>query len=94
MGMNVQVSCIQHVGNRDQYGHIIGIGGIHNGQRFYYSETDAIKEIKKGAISFYTSVNGKSAWIIIESRNGHEYLKTEADNTKADNLLSLPQCPN
>ncbi len=93
MTMNVQVSCIKHTGSRDKHGHIIGIGGTHGGKRFYYLEADAIKEIRNKSIAFYTSVGNKSAWIIIESRNGHEYLKTEADSSLADNLLHLPQCP-
>lgn len=93
MAISIQVSCIKHVNGRDANGHIIGIGGVHSGKRFYYPEADAIKEIRKGELAFYTSVNGKSAWVIIESRNGHDFLKTEADSSVLDNLLSLENCP-
>lgn len=92
MAINLQVSCIKHVGGRDQHGHIVGIGGYYNGKSFYYTETAAIQEIKKGTLAFYTAVNGNSAWVIIETRNGHEFLKTQADHSKLDNLLSLPPC--
>lgn len=93
MTINLQVSCIKHTGNRDQYGHILGIGGIYNGTRFYYTEARTIELIRNKEAAFYTSVQGNSTWIIIASRNGHYYLKTEADSTVVDNLLSLPQCP-
>lgn len=93
MTMNVQVSCIKHTGSRDQHGHIIGIGGTHDGQRYYYPEADAIREIESGVIAFYTAVGNSSAWVVIESRNGHKFLKTQADNSLTDNLLHLPQCP-
>jgi hypothetical protein len=93
MAINVQVSCIKHTGSRDQHGHILGIGGVYEGKRYYYPEPDAIKEIENGNIKFYTSVNGNSAWVIVVPFNGHKILKTEADGVKADNLLSLPQCP-
>jgi hypothetical protein len=35
--------------------------------------------IKEGRWKFYTSVNGRSVWVIIAIYNGREYLKTEAD---------------
>ena len=42
---------------------------------------------------FYTSVNGRSVWVIIAIHNGREYLITEADGYEPNNLLSLPECP-
>jgi hypothetical protein len=32
--------------------------------------------------------------VIIATRLGREYLKTEADGEQPDNLLALPECPN
>ena len=36
--------------------------------------------------------NGNSVWVIIATRNGKKYLKTEADGAEPNNLLSLPRC--
>ena len=52
----------------------------------------AIKGIEDGTWRFWTSVNGNSVWVIIATRNGKKYLKTEADGAEPNNLLSLPRC--
>jgi len=52
----------------------------------------AIKGIEDGTWRFWTSVNGNSVWVIIATRNGKKYLKTEADGAEPNNLLSLPSC--
>lgn len=42
--------------------------------------------------TFYTDAAGKKATLTIEeSVNGNLYVKTEADHTTANNLLSLPR---
>ena len=41
----------------------------------------------------YTFADGRRADVIVATRNGHKYLKTEADYDTPDNLLSLPECP-
>lgn len=52
----------------------------------------AIKGIEDGRWRFWTTANGKSVWVIVASRNGKKYLKTEADGDEPNNLLSLPRC--
>ncbi|MEF9605660.1 DUF3892 domain-containing protein, partial [Paracoccus sp. PXZ] len=49
-------------------------------------------QFKDGTWRFWTSVNGNSVWVIIATRNGKKYLKTEADGAEPNNLLSLPRC--
>jgi hypothetical protein len=66
---------------------------IPNGIRWKLSENEAIAGIKAGKWRFWTSGGGTSTWVIIAKHDGREYLKTEADTTTKDNLLSLPECP-
>ncbi|WP_081714738.1 DUF3892 domain-containing protein [Asticcacaulis sp. AC466] len=44
---------------------------------------------------FWTSVNNVSVWIAIKRHptSGRDYLATEPDSYPANNLLSLPDCP-
>ena len=70
---------------------------MHNGQRWYQLENDIIAELEKPPATrrwdYYTSVDGKSAWVIVAVREGRKYLKTQADTSTRDNLLHLADCP-
>jgi hypothetical protein len=92
--MSKQVSCINKRGNHyNAHERIQAIGGVANGYRWKDSEATSIANVKRDASAYYTSVNGKSAWLVIATHNGREYLKTENDGYSPDNLLSLPECP-
>lgn len=54
---------------------------------------DAIAGIESGKWSFWTQGGGRPANVIVASRNGRKYLKTENDGVEPNNLLSLPTCP-
>lgn len=36
---------------------------------------------------------GNSVWLMVSSRNGRKYIKTESDGLEPNNLLALPHCP-
>ena len=92
--MSKQVTCIRKRGNHyDPHERIQGIGGIMNGARWYRAEEDAIRDVEADPTAYYTSVNGKSVWIVVAKHNGRKYLKTEPDGYSPDNLLALPECP-
>jgi hypothetical protein len=98
MATDVQVSCIRKRGDHlNPHERIQGLGGVHGGQQWYMPEEDIIAELKKAAISrqwnFYTLVDRKRADVIVGSREGIAYLRTTADDSKRDNLLSLLDCP-
>ena len=94
MAQNVQVSCINKADRQDRWDRISHVGGNNDdGTRWRMTQADAIKAIEDGKYAFYTHVGGESSWIIVASREGRKYLKTEADTTTKDNLLSLPECP-
>jgi hypothetical protein len=95
MAENVQVSCIQKRGDHfDPHERIEGLGGVHNGQRWYMLEDAIIAELEKTTPqwNFYTSVGGKTAWVVIAIHNKRKYLKTTADGYAPNNLLSLSEC--
>ena len=52
----------------------------------------AIAGMKSGKWSFWTIADGRKVNVIIATRNGREYLKTEADGAEPNNLLALPRC--
>jgi hypothetical protein len=88
-----RVSCIKPDG-ADPDNRIDGIGGLNaDNSRWYLPEDRAIAGMKAGDWQFYVVVNGQQVEVIIASHGGREYLKTEADGYKPNNLLSLPTCP-
>jgi len=93
MAERKQISCINKNNRSGAYERIENVGGIHNGSRWKYSLNDAIRYTENGTYSFYTSVGGHVRNVIVASRNGVKYLKTESDSDTPDNLLSLPECP-
>jgi hypothetical protein len=94
MADNVQVLCINKTDRQSAYDRIRNIGGVNaNGTGWKLSVPDAIAGIKAGTWKFYTHVQGKAVWVIIASKEGREYLKTENDGEQPNNLLSLPECP-
>ena len=75
---------------------VVSIGCAESGTGLFrrFTEEEAIQRIKKGTDKFYVEKpEGHSVWLIVAERDGREYLKTEADGEKPDNLLSQPECP-
>ena len=93
MADNVEVKCIKKTNRTDPHERTKGIGGVHQSKSWYLPLDDAIAGIESGKWQFYTSVNGKSVWVVIATHNGRKYLKTEADGDQPNNLLSLQECP-
>jgi hypothetical protein len=85
-----QVTCINKNNRDSAYERITHIGGP--GWKKMTQE-DAIKAIENGTRSFYVSKDGKKVDVIVATRNGKKYLKTKADDSEPNNLLSLPECP-
>jgi hypothetical protein len=88
-----RISCINKVDRPSPYERISYVGGIHNQSRWKFSLDNAIRYIESGTYSFYTSVGGHERNVVVATRNGTKYLKTEADADTPDNLLSLEDCP-
>jgi hypothetical protein len=88
------VQCINRTSHTDPHQRISHIGGKNSdGTRWRMTEAAAIQSIKAGKFAFYVEAGGRVVNVIIASRLGREYLKTEADGQQPDNLLSLQECP-
>jgi hypothetical protein len=89
-----QVTCISRSNRNNVYDSIDYIGGKNDdGSSWKLSEDEATLGIENGKWSFYVFEGGRKVNVIIAtSAHGKKYLKTEADNTTTNNLLSLPEC--
>jgi hypothetical protein len=57
------------------------------------TRSEVVRRIENGSQSFYTYANGSQASVIVvkcPNCSASDYIKTTADATTADNLLSLP----
>jgi hypothetical protein len=72
----------------------IGCAEVGTGVFKRFTEDEAIQQIKKRIDSFYVEKPaGHRVWLIVAVREGREYLKTETDGERPDNLLEQPECP-
>jgi hypothetical protein len=90
-----EVQCVNKTSRQDPHERIANIGGVlPDGSRWKFSEGAAIKKIEDKECGFYTiDHGGKRVAVVIATRLGYKYLKTEADGERPDNLLALPDCP-
>lgn len=90
------VQCIKRdTGSDDPDACINAIGGLYsNRERWFFSLQAAIEAIESNTHRFYVIVDGKSAYVEVAiSAKKNKYLRTIPDNTRRNNLLSLPECP-
>ena len=85
---NLQVTCINKVPRDDPHEGITNLGGSN----WKWTRQQVIDAIEGNLHTFYTSVNGKVAYVgVVNGKNG-KYVRTHADNVWNDNLLALPEC--
>lgn len=90
--MNI-VDCATKKGNNyDPYERITKLGGYSSKGRFSRTSEDMINRIESGKYSYYVDQDGKKVKIVVATRNGRKYLKTEADGFDPNNLLALGDC--
>jgi len=88
MSISRQVKCINKTDRYNPHERIKNIGGDWG----IISESLAINQIENGVYTYHVKVGYRDVKVIIALHSGHKYLKTEADTTLVDNLLSLKEC--
>ena len=85
----VKVTCIS---TRDFVSPDLRITHI-GGWGWKFTLEDTIDHIETGRLRCYITVGGEDVWLVVASRHGRKYLKTEHDLEEPLGLLSLPECP-
>jgi uncharacterized protein DUF3892 len=86
---HLEVTCItKRPTHYDPHERIQALGG----SSWYKAEDAVIREIERGANSYYVTVAGRSAQVVVSTHRGRKYLKTTADTSTQNNLLALPEC--
>lgn len=95
MATSHEIKCINKTDRPNIHERITHIGGFNSdGKRWKITQKEAIEGVKSKTWSFYVIHDNRTVAVIIAiSQYGNEYLKTEADRTEINNLLSLPECP-
>jgi hypothetical protein len=71
---------------------IVALGGVDaQGEPWQFSKQQVISAIERGE-TFYVQQDGKQVNLVVASRFGQKYLKTEADTLLTNNLAKLPSC--
>ena len=96
MATQYEVDCMRKTNGTAAHDVISHIGGPNNGSGLRWIErvAKAIEMIEQGQWQLWVRVNGQAVWVVVAtSAGGHKYLRTQADATTVNNLLSLKSCP-
>ena len=92
--MAFEINCVEKDDRFNPHEAIVSVGGLNpDGQRWKLTQKEVIQWIGQGHEFFVISAGKKVKVVIGKSRYGNAYIKTEADGTEPNNLLSLTQCP-
>ena len=97
--LEMEITCI-HKSPRDEYHPIQNVGGINRTENkpFFMTQKECIASIDRGNHFFVTNPFGGSTDVRVLLHyhpwdfSYVRYIATDADTTKLDNLLSLPEC--
>ena len=86
-----QVTAIRMSGGIDLH-HVTDYFWSENNQEIGHPKAGAVLGLKSGLYSLFTKAGGSEAEVTVvpDSKHG-DYLRSSPDNSKSDNLLSLPR---
>jgi hypothetical protein len=91
--LSLRVTCIKKANRHSPRERIRRIGGLNNdGTAWWLTVDEAIAGIDAGRYAFHVQVGARMVDVVVAEREGRKYLKTKADGSDPDNLLSLPEC--
>jgi hypothetical protein len=85
-----QVTC-HTPDNVDKDRRLQGVGGP-GGDGWYRTVDQMIAHMDSDDRFWTVDQQGNSVWLMVSSRNGRKYIKTESDGVEPNNLLALPHC--
>lgn len=88
MAARKKITCITRTNKTDFHEHISHVGSAG----WKDAAETAIRNIENGYYGYYVLKGGHDVKVVVASRNGRKYLKTENDGDSPDNLLRLPEC--
>ncbi len=92
--MASRIDCITKPHPHSPLEHITHVGGTRSsGLRFKITRTQCADDINSRRESYFVQVGSDKIGVETYVLHGTKFIKTKPDNTKRDNLLSLPQCP-
>jgi hypothetical protein len=83
-----QITCINKTDRTSPHERIRQVGG----PGWRKSADEVIRLIEAGTDTFWVSVSGNRADVVVDTYNGRKYLRTRPDDYRQNNLLSLPEC--
>lgn len=94
MAKTQTITCINKDDRNDPYESITHVGGKNSdGTSWKETQQQIIKDIDSGEWEYYVGTGSNRVRVVTaESPYGNRYIKTEADDTTSNNLLSLPEC--
>jgi hypothetical protein len=95
MSTTHQIHYVHKIPRVDRHNAIQSVGGRNaDGGVWRLPQPQAVADVNSGKYKFFVDTGGASTWVVVaRSAAGNLYLKTEADSTTRDNLLSLPEFP-
>lgn len=99
VSLQMEITCIHKVPRDDPYHHISMVGGWNHTENisFRITQLECIRSIDQGNHFFVTGPKGVQTNVLVFAHvlpwnRIVRYIATVTDNTKVDNLLSLPEC--
>ena len=89
-----QIKCINKPNRNSPVEHITHVGGFGT-SAWKLTVPDVIQRIESEREEFYVKVgiNESKVIVIQATATKRKHIRTVPDQTKVDNLLSLPECP-